>query len=238
MINSAATTGDVWNRSSGSPSDYDIPRDLDSIHQICDLYLEELRQIVTIPSSFALTAVLGYVSFLSNLAYSENFVDADVKGRTEGYKFKCFLKEYLWPNQEKDAEIDALYHVLRCGLAHTMSFYGDNPTIKSFVARQKGKMKTTLLSCRQKLLSDDDFLREFHATFTKVIIDNLPDAIRMSPNEYHFCPTSLLSEVRRATEKFFKAAYEDTELQQQILDYVRIQPPIVPYNDKDGSTAR
>ena len=226
MNNFAATTDDVWNRSSGSPSDYDIPRDIDSIHQICNLYMEELKRIVTIPSSFALTAVMGYVSFLSNLAYSDSI---HKKGQDE-IMFRNFVETYMWPNQPDCDKSGILYHVLRCGLAHSMSFYD---SINSF-AKKKGMSYD---DCRKKLLADSTFLHDFHTSFHKVIIVNNAEAVKKTTNGYAVCPSSLLREVEIATEKFFKEAKPGTELERRVLDYVRIQPPIVPYNDKEGSTA-
>ncbi len=225
MATVSISTGNVWDRSSDSPSDYEMPKDLDSVQRICNLYLKELKEIVKNPSSFALTSLLGYVSFLSNIAFSGNTLAGNnAKPVTDAWKFKRFVNVYMWPNQGRKKEIDALYHVLRCGLAHSMSLYG---TINAFSKRKR----MSLSECRKQLLTNDAFLSEFHMSFPKVIIVNSPAAIKQSADEYYFCPQFLLSDVEKATNTLFQAAKSDTLLERRILDCIRIHPPIIPRDD-------
>ena len=137
-------------------------------------------------------------------------------------KFVSFVGEYMWSELGRDEEINALYSVLRCGLAHSMSFY-DN--IDKF-AHNEG---LELEDCRNKLLTDKDFLKKFHTSFPRVKIVNNPPSVRAKLGEYIFCPKELLQEVERAKNKLFNDAKTSNQLEKQILDYVRIQPPIVPY---------
>ncbi|MBR4172223.1 MAG: hypothetical protein IKR48_11285, partial [Kiritimatiellae bacterium] len=123
----------------------------------------------------------------------------------------------------------ALYSVLRCGLAHSMSFY-DN--INKFAEEENLDIK----DCREKLLTDEVLLHKFHAYFPKVTIVNNSPSIRTKPGEIIFCPNELLKEVKNAKDNLFGKAKTNPQLEKQILDYVRIQPPIVPYLRGTGDT--
>ena len=224
--NNYAQASGNYGASSSSPRDFDeISQGIESVEEICDIYLEELSGIVKFPSSFALTAVVGFISFLSNLAKSVN-----MRGNPDDKtKFVSFVREYMWSEPGREDEINALYSVLRCGLAHSMSFY-DN--IDKF-AHDEG---LNLVDCRGKLLTDNEFLKKFHAYFPKVTIVNNSSSIRTKSNEIIFCPNELLKEVKKAKDNLFGKAKTNPQLEKQILDYVRIQPPIVPYLRGTGDT--
>ena len=215
-----------YEASSSSPRNFDeIPKDIGSVEEICNIYLEELRDIVKFPSAFALTAVVGFISFLSNLTNSLNI--ERIPG--DKSKFTSFVEEYMWSEKGRDDEIDALYSVLRCGLADSMSFYGN---INKFADDENLDIKV----CREKLLTDEVLLHKFHASFPRVTIVNNPPSVRAESSEYTFCPKQLLQEVEKAKNKLFNDAKTSDQLEKQILDYVRIQPPIVPYLRGIGDT--
>ena len=152
---------DPWGNneaSSGSPDS--IPQTIDEVQDICNRYLDELREIVKIPSSFALTSLLGFVSFLSCLAYSKNMRHKKNDNlMSDGEMFQTFVRKYMWRDSQGEDEIKALYSVLRCGLAHSMSFCD---RIDEFYAEERKQNYPSREACRQELLSNENELRAFH----------------------------------------------------------------------------
>ncbi len=222
---------DPWGNneaSSGSPNS--IPKTIGEVQEICNRYLDELREIVKIPSSFALTSLLGFISFLSCLAYSKNMKkETDKDGiLSDGEMFQAFVRKYMWRGSQSEDEIKALYSVLRCGLAHSMSFCD---RIDKFYKDERKQNYPSREACRQELISNENELRAFHewcARDVNLRIVNHSKYCRKTQGEYTLCPSVLFSDVEKATKYFFDRARNEPQLESQIREYVCIQPPIVP----------
>lgn len=178
---------------------------LESIHNYYKERIGEVKRYSAIGDVWVFLMCSVFIEYLVKLVSDKEVTDKD--------DYKDFIRNYLslinplyrdfkYANGKRDLP-DQMYHVLRCGIVHGFSLIADK------TARKKGGRDRSILIG--------------HKSGGGTHLDPIN---RKGFDSVFFCAEDFANDIEKVIDLVFQMAKENNILRDQIINWVKIYPPI------------